>query len=219
MHNKNERIIEEYVKRFEQAYTNRSTYSQRLKEMAEIKLADITQTDVERVIRKFLYQWGRMGRILGRQEYAGWQKRLAEQIRSSSGKLRSFRQKDLADPKLQLGNFDSDIKKLYGSFKGIVGRTAATKALHLICPNFFPMWDNDIARAVRSEIQRKEEKSNTIEDFSSADYYRFVGQVLNFIKKYETVLSDLATQHKKGKLKILDEFLWWATHRPLSLFF
>ena len=219
MHNKNEGIIEEYVKRFEQAYTDSSTYTQRLQEMAEIKLADIAQADVERVIRRFLYQWGRMGRVLGRSEFRDWESDVAKLVRAKCEKLEDFRRKDLADSRLNVSEFELDLKKLYDCFKHIVGPVAATKVLHLICPNFFPMWDNDIARAVRSEIQRKEERNNTIEEFSAADYYRFVGQVLNFIKKYETVLSDLAAQYKKGELKILDEFLWWVTHRPLSLFF
>jgi len=219
MHYNIERIIEEYVKRFEQAYAGHSTYTQRLQEMAEIRLADITQEDVQRVIRRFLYQWGRMGRVLGQGNFRDWESDVAELVRAKCEKLEDFKQRDLTDSHLNVSKFELDVKKLYDCFKHIVGPVAATKVLHLICPNFFPMWDNDIARAVRSEIQRRGERNDIIEDFSAADYYRFVGQVLNFIKKYETALSDLAALYEKGKLKILDEFLWWATHRPLSLFF
>lgn len=100
----------------------------------------------------------------------------------------------------------------------MIGQIAATKVLHLICPNFFPLWDNTIAKAARSELGRKSKQNKKVEDFSAADYYRFMQEIQNFIKEYEEVLSDLANRCKKGKLKILNECFWWATHRPLSLF-
>jgi len=211
-----EQIIREYVKRFQQEYVGYSIYDECLRNMGEIDLEGITEKEVETVIKPFLYEWGKMGRVLGRVEFLDWRGNLAEQIRSNYGKLKGFTRKDLADT--DLSKFESDIRECYESFKEVVGKIAATKVLHLICPNLFPLWDNDIAKAVRDELTEKSEGSKKVENFSGADYYRFMRVIQNFIKRYEEVLSDLATQYKRGRLKILDECFWWATHKPLSLF-
>jgi hypothetical protein len=212
---KMKQVIKEYVKRFGQKY-NDNVYNKYLKEAEKIGLDSITEKEVEEVIKPFLYQWGRMGRVLGRQKFQNWGSNLAKQIRSNYDKLEDFKSKDLVNINPDLSKFESDIKKCYESFKGAVGPIAAVKVLHLICPYFFPLWDNDIAKAIRNEFNGRNEK---VEEFSGGDYYRFMQQIKDFIEKYKKVLSDLSVQYKKGKLKILDECLWWATHRSLSLFF
>ena len=211
-----EEIIKRYVELFEQKYNDSSSYNSHLEGTEKINLAGITEKEVEDVIKPFLYKWGKMGRVLGRVEFQDWRGNLAEQIRSNYERLKEFKAKDLAD--VDLSKLESDIEKCYESLKEAVGRIGAAKVLHLICPSFFPLWDNDIAKAIRSELGEKREGSKKVEDFSGLDYYRFMQKIQNLIKKYEKVLSVLSTLYKKGKLKILDECLWWATHRPLSLF-
>jgi len=211
-----EQVIKEYVKRFEQEYSGSSIYNECLKDVRGIELGDITEEEVEEVIKPFLYEWGRMGRVLGRPKFFHWESELRKQIQFNCERLEGFRKQDLSD--VDLSEFESDIEKCYESFEKAIGRIAATKVLHLICPNLFPLWDNDIARAVKNELDRKSEGRNEVDNSSGADYYRFMQEMQNLIKEYKGLLSDLANRYKKGELKILDECLWWATHRPLSLF-
>jgi len=212
-----ERLIEEYVKRFEQKYSDSSIYNGSLGSMAKIDLKGITEGEVCKVIKPFLYEWGRMGRVLGRIEYLNWKSNLASAIMSNCQRLKGFSTKDLAGVKI--GRLGPDIMGCYEPFKGAVGQIAAAKVLHLICPNFFPLWDNSIAEAVRNEIGDKSKLNEKVEKFSGRDYVRFMEKIQELISKYEKLLSYLASQHKKGKLKILDECLWWAAHMPASLLF
>jgi hypothetical protein len=202
------KIISECVKRWEQEFDD-SVYNECLEVVKQTVLRNIP--NLESTIKRFLYVWGRMGRVLGRHEYRNWEKNIAKQIESNCEKLKEFRMRNLKSADLDRSEFD--IKKCYASFKEAVGSIAAVKILHLICPNFFPLWDNTIADAVREErVDKKAEK------FSAEDYYRFMQATQDFVKKYDRVLSELANRYRRGKLRILDEFLWWMTHRPLSLF-
>ena len=161
-------------------------------------------------IRSFLYGWGKMGRVLGRAKYVNWEKRLEEQITLNYEKLEKLRSTDL----LQVGveNYEHDIKEVYEAFSSVVGPIAAAKTLHLICPDFFPLWDNLIANAFRNERT----KCKGV-DFSEEDYYEFMKDIKSLAEKYDSDLSDLATKNKTRKLRVIDKLAWWLTHRPLSL--
>jgi len=215
--NLGEQIIKEYVKRYEQKYSADPVYNGFLGSMAKIDLKGITEGEVREVIEPFLYEWGRMGRVLGRIEYLNWERNLASAIRSNCQRLKGFGTKDLTG--VNLGQLEPQIMKCYESFKEAVGPIAAAKVLHLICPNFFPLWDNSIAEAFRNEISDRSKVSEKVENFSGRDYARFMEQIQELISKYGKLLSYLASQHKKGKLKILDECLWGTAHRPVTLLF
>lgn len=201
-------IIRECIKLWGDEFDD-SIYDKCLK---ALKQADLRITDnLKGTIRHFLYVWGRMGRVLGRQEYKNWETLLSKQIELNFDELQELRMKDLIYT--DLVSYELVIKKCYKSFVDAVGPIAAAKTLHLICPSFFPLWDNGIADAVRKE--RADDKNR---EFSAADYYEFMKDVQDFAKRHMSVLSELANQYEKGELRILDEFFWWMVHRPLSLF-
>lgn len=162
-------------------------------------------------VRRFLYTWGRMGRVLGQKQFKAWERRLTAKIEAYAMELEDLRVKDFS--LVNLNDFESAIKKYYESFSVIVGPIGAAKTLHLICPDFFPLWDNPIANAFRSEREGEKDKK-----FSAADYFKFMKDMQAFAIKYQVVLNGLATQYKKGKLRILDEFFWWMSQRPFSIF-
>lgn len=215
--NHSEQVIREYVNRFEEKYPAHSAYDKPLEQMARIGLKKITERDVDEIIEPFLYGWGRMGRVLGKIDFGGWQSNLAEVIRTNCHVLEDFRTNDLAS--VDLCTLETQIAETYGSFKNAVGKIASAKVLHLICPRFFPLWDNDIANGVRAEIRDHGETGRIAEDWSGEDYYRFMEGIKLFMAQHEGVLCSLASQYQQGKLRVVDEFLWWGTHRPLSLFF
>lgn len=177
-----------------------------------IKIADLRDSiKLKDTIKTFLYRWGRMGRVLGRDHFINWETKLLLKIKMNRKALEELRSKDLSIA--YLDRYESIIKNCYASFRDVVGPIAAAKVLHLICPNFFPLWDNSIATAIRNE--RKGRKDDR---FSPEDFFKFMKDVQNFANKYEGVLCELVSEYKKGKLRILDEFFWWMTQRPLSLF-
>jgi hypothetical protein len=46
------------------------------------------------------------------------------------------------------------IENLFQSFERVLGPVGAAKALHLLAPNFFPLWDRAIAKAYNLELGR-----------------------------------------------------------------
>jgi len=208
-------IIREYVKCLNDKPTA-YPYKQGLNDMNKIDLKDITEEDVATYIKCFLYDFGWMQRVLERSEYRGWEENLAKQIQANHERLDYFKTKNLED--VNLREFESDIKCCYESFQDAVGPIAAAKTLHFICPNFFPLWDRKIAKAAGRERNQGISGNGKVKGLSAKDYYMFVQQVQAFIHKRD-IISELANQYGKGKVKIADECLWSATQRPLYLFF
>lgn len=204
-----ELVIKNYVGKWKEEMDD-SVYNECCKIISNNQIENDTNL---KTIRRFLYVWGRMGRVLGRYEFKNWEKRLVLEIRSNCEKLVDFREMELL--KTDLEKYEQDIKKCYDAFCSVLGPIGAVKTLHLFCPSFFPLWDNAIAAAFRSERLPTAEK---IEQLSSADYYEFMKDVKSFAIKFEAILSALAEKHNKKRLKIIDEFTWLITHRPLSLF-
>jgi hypothetical protein len=223
-----EKTITEYVRR-NQEYPDHSTYVEYLRRMEKTPLTELNEIKVELIIKPFLYEWGKMGRVLGRKKFVNWEREIAEQFQSNLEKLEEFRVMHLVNTNLT--DLKQDIIGIYESFKIIVDQVAATKALHIVCPNFFPLWDNAIRKAVKAElikalleIEDFVEKDfdlfrKKIEDFSGEDYYVYMRVIQYLVRRNKRTFLELANTYKKGELKVLDEFLWMAAHRPLSLFF
>jgi hypothetical protein len=259
MTNYQEDVIREYIRLFQDEFANtngEAQYEKSSKEMNEAKLENISEHEVKYTIQPFLYKWGKMQRAAFKKRAGDWQTKLAKQIQSNFKQLEGFRTRDLRDT--VLGEFEPGIKHCYESFYEVLGKVGAAKVLHVICPSFFPAWDNPIADAILEEdiefemrgrvvkipadLQRdyqkfmnlmqdpvkkqkfikkcQRERKRELKKSPSAEYYRFMQATQNFIKRYETILSELAIKYQKGVLKISDECFWWAaTYRPLCLFF
>lgn len=179
-------------------------YRECLEKMKKVNLKDISENGVHEIVRRFLYDWGKMNRVL--EQRKGWEKKLANLIWQESDCLEGFRRRFLEQE--DLAKFKDDVDRLYEGFKGVLGKVAAAKVMHLICPDFFPPWDNDIERVVKRFAK-----------FKGESYYRFMQVMQDFLKQYDGVLSEMAGQRGKSKLKILDEFLWFITRDQLKLFF
>ena len=209
-------VIREYVIRLN-AEPAAFDYKGALNEMSKVTLKSITGEDVERTIEPFLYRWGWMWRVLERDEYIGWQADLAGQIQSKYASLDDLKTKELEA--VDLTKHEQEIKGCYESFQEAVGSIAAAKALHFICPTLLPPWDRKIAKAAKRERSQGTQTASKTKEYSAEDYFLFVGQVQDFIRRRVDVISELASRYHKSKVKIADECLWSATQRPLCLFF
>lgn len=185
-------------------------YAKCVSEMAGIDLQRTTAEDVDRVIRPFLYTWGRMGRVLGQERYAGWQQKVAAQLSLNSSALEHLRTVQLQE--VLVDEYRHQIIDLYSSFEPVVRYIASGKLLHLICPTFFPLWDNPIANGLRAQYY-----TGTYSAFSSNDYFEFTKAVHSLLRRYQELWSELSIYYGKSVLRMVDEYLWWAVWRPYSL--
>lgn len=217
-----EKMIKIYIANMESISKKEDKfYFDGINAMEKIDLSKITEEEVKNVIERFLFKWGNMTR-LGYSE-KGWGKKLNKVIKDFSKDLRPLRDKNLIDENL---NHHGDIiKKCYEALRDNVfnnkktkQKVAASKILHLIRPDFFPPWDNAIIDAYWAEVEDQRKKK--IVRFSGEDYYNFMQTLKNFIKENNRIFLTLYEEHKDKKplLKIVDEFLWFATNRPLFLF-
>lgn len=196
------KYIEEHEKEWE--FSDKLIYFGCLDTAKKVKLCDIDVKDVKGPIRTFLRNWGMMGRVIDRLDEE-WQNKLIEAIKKNSKNLEKFRTLNLE--KSYIDELRSQIIECYAAIKKIVGLgpTSVSKILHLICPNFFPLWDKSIRDKINKEC--KNLGRNSLGD-SPAGYYKFMIEIQNFLKKHNSILSKLSKKSKKSKLKIADEFMW-----------
>jgi hypothetical protein len=197
--------IERYVEKYENEWgsSDKFIYRPCLEEIKTVNLCEISEEDVKCSVRVFLLNWGMMGRVLQRNK--GWEKPLARAIREICGNLEKFRKLSLEEA--DLSKYENDIRECYERIEEIVKQIAAGKVLHLICPNFFPLWDN----AIREKISKESYGLGGPQvGGSPAGYYKFMIIIQTFLNKNKTVLSKLSRRYDSANLKIIDQYLWNA---------
>lgn len=212
-------LINTIIDKHEATYKGDKQYRNAIAHMATINIAEITEANIRDVVEDFLYNWGRMGRVLGQEQYLGWQAKVAEIIKLNSEILKQFQNRNIETE--NLGNHKSEIVRLYESLKDATGRIASAKILNLVCPDFFPLWDNAIAEAVRAELANLQghEFNKNIDTFSGEDYFRFMDGIRIFMSRHSDTILSLSVRYQQKKLRIVDQCFWWMVRRPLSLMF
>jgi len=177
-----------------------STYVTALQLFENKKLGNLNYSDVESVLRPYLLKWGRIGRVLGIKGC----KRIGDKLREMDLQLTKLRQENLSPvtPDRMSSEFadiyDEIMNTKWKSEKGKtkrVGPTAASKALHLVAPNLFMMWD----RAIRNDYVFKE---------NGAEYAIFLVNMQTWLKELKTPIDALQRQYGKTCTKIIDEYNW-----------
>ncbi len=85
------------------------------------------------------------------------------------------------------------VEALFDHFEQVLGPVGAAKALHLLGPNFFPLWDREIARCHRCDL-------NKVGD-NGANYMAFFLLTLQQVRTLLPLQPDGA-----GLLKRIDEY-------------
>jgi hypothetical protein len=88
---------------------------------------------------------------------------------------------------------EKPVARLFAEFEVLLGPVGAAKALHLLAPRFFPLWDRDIAAGDGCRLGR----SGT----NAPRYWRFMG-----ITRDECVALGGEAKCGTGLVKRLDEF-------------
>jgi len=126
--------------------------------------------------------------------------KLEECITNNFQKIGKFRNRNISS----LSNSDEDdIKDLFAKFlealqidsgkkRGTKSPVAVAKALHLLAPKFFPIWDDKIARAYRCYYNE-----NPAEKYVS--FCRITKTIVNEVRKY-------IGRSDKTLIKLIDEY-------------
>lgn len=180
-------------------------YIQCIEEFSRLKLNEVSKLHETRIIRAFLFDWGKMQRWLG-------DKGVEEVSRKIKEKSFVERIEPLRDKSLKLENLDkmkSLIIKLFDEISGTsfrtknhkikhVNSTAASKILHLCCPDFFIMWDADIRRGYK--------------EGNGECYFQFLTDMKKFWEALEKTIKELQKKYGKRVTRIIDEYNWKESH-------
>lgn len=185
------KVVEAYErdnKETDEVYTNC------VNKMNQTNLKSLNQKDVESIINPFFLEWGNMARVLG---YEGCTK-IATVLKEMNEELFDIRYYSLEEDLEKVSN----VPELYDKIKcaqfkfNQPGSTAASKALHLIAPDFFVMWDGPIRKFYSFDDTGKE-------------YQRFLANMKYWIDCLNPNVTSLSELFSKTKPKIIDQFNWY----------
>ncbi len=180
------------------------------------KLDDVQH--VKRVIKPFLVQWGMIGRVIGRKGLE-WEK-LGRMLRGLEKEFKQLRGKKLLTINFDEESISSSIRAIYRELDSIpyIGSpTAISKILHLLNPEIFVMWDNDIR-----EMYKK--KNKHIRD-TPEGYLEFLKETQKELKEafeerqkqtgknFNEIEQEIRGRYKNKTLaRIIDEYNWSKAH-------
>jgi len=179
-----------------------------------------TKEHVEGIIKMFLIQWGRMGRTVDRRDL-NWEQ-LTKQLRSSKEAFQKLQGKSILDINLDDEEVIDAIKRTYeaASIK-YIGATAISKILHLLNPEIYVMWDEDIrmkykvAKSVKGyldflkqmKVEVKEALGEGVKEKGCSEK-----EIVEEICR-ELPSKKLGQEYSRKTLaKLIDEYNWWLVH-------
>lgn len=182
-------------------------YVQCIKEFSRLKLSEINDLHKTRIIETFLFDWGKMQRTLGHAGIKAIYKKIKE--KRFADRIEPMRKESLKTFKLEeqkgliVDLFDKiagiSLKSKKGNNK-YVGSTAASKVLHLCCPDLFLMWDADI----RNGYEKWEGDGK--------DYFQFLVDMQRLWNALNKTIEELQRKYGKRATRIIDEYNWIKFH-------
>jgi hypothetical protein len=67
------------------------------------------------------------------------------------------------------------VAETFKAFEAVLGAVGASKTLHLLAPNFFPLWDNAIAKHYKTSISKQGSNSEHYWQFMNIARRQFLG--------------------------------------------
>jgi hypothetical protein len=207
-------IIKQYVNEI-QAEEKEAKYKyQEFLPLAKMRIEAISKRKANKLIKDYLFNYMKMSRVIGQDP--SWLRNLKREINNKRKYLDSFKKMKLE--KAELSIHKEKIEECYESFKNCFHSfetpVGASKILHILCPDFFPLWDNAVADGFRTVYY--DEKKDSPKKFTKEDYYNFMIWIRNFIIKNSKIIDNLSNDNKVSKVRIVDECLIYAVRYPFS---
>lgn len=196
------RLIEEAEEKYE---ISGCIYTQCIEKLRELRIGQLNEKHEIRILRPFLLTWGVMGRVLG---YKGVQA-IRKKLNDIAQEIEPLRRENLMSKNLDeiedltIKLFDKIRETKFESKKGKqkeVGSTAASKVLHLTCPDLFIMWDS----AIRT---KKYGKRNG----DGKDYFEFLWMIKSLWKELKPTIDELQQKYGGSATRIIDQYNWMVT--------
>ena len=180
-------------------------YLEALKRLRKVREnpQEMDENTARRIIRPFLASWGRMGRNVEREDF-NWSK-LVEAIKNQKQNLDRLNEERLLSVRFE--KVANNVKEIYDGLKvKHLGPTGISKILHLLNPELFVMWDEDIRRKI----------SNRPFSGSSKGYLEFLkwiqSELIEATKgmNVEEIRNRADGEYidKKTLAKLADEYCW-----------
>ncbi|MFX1453270.1 MAG: hypothetical protein ACFFCM_20720 [Promethearchaeota archaeon] len=179
-------------------------YNECLQFAKKINLCIIDERDIKGPIRTYLLIWGNMGRVLNTKRRSGWDSDLLGRFRDNCKDLNKYKSLKIETTNLNDSIWKKQINKHYEMFNAIIASTATGKLLHLLFPDFFPLWDSIIRKQIFRELGNKEKKEG--KKITPKSYFKFMKGVSEFIIDYNEIIIELSEIYQRPKLKIVDEY-------------
>jgi hypothetical protein len=190
---------------------------EKLKEVQE----DVSKIDdvkhMQRIIKLFLINWGMMNRVVGRKDLE-W-KKLSETLRSLRNEFRELRDKKFSTINFNENAISNAIRTIYGKldpFPYLGSPTTLSKILHLLNPEIFVMWDNEIVKKYKRRNFRVNTTPEGYLEFLK-DTQKEIKEALNDCQKesgkqLDEIEKELRTKCNNRTLaRLVDEYNWMTT--------
>lgn len=182
-------------------------YAQCIREFSHFRLKEIEKKHETRIVRAFLFDWGKMQRWLGNKGLREVCRKIKE--KSFTVILEPLKNKSLKSVKLEelkdiiISLFNAIATTSFETKKGKIknlNSTTASKILHLCCPDLFIMWDANI----RVGYKKK--------NGDGKDYFQFLIEMQKLWTALDETIKDLKKKYGKRATRIIDEYNWVEFH-------
>ncbi len=198
--------IEDLVKNHEHEwkFATDIIYNNCLQFTKKINLCEIDESDIKGPIRTYLLIWGNMGRVLNTEKRKSWTYDIIESVKEHCKDLIKYQSLKIENTDLNDNKWKKQINKHFEIFNGILASTATGKFLHLLVPDFFPLWDSIIRKEIFRELKSKEKQEG--KKITPKSYFKFMKGVREFIIDYNEIIIELSEKYQRPKLKVVDEY-------------
>lgn len=167
------------------------------------------------VIGCFLATWGRMSRNVERRDF-DWE-RLSKSIRELNERFERLRDEKLSDVDFNNEEVAEAIKRIYTRLIKVenLGPTGASKVMHLLNPELFVMWDNNVRDKIRPDNEGRKFAGNAD---GYLDFLRWIRKELDEAvedRSLEEIRTEIGGDYVRDKTlaKMADEYCWWKVKK------
>jgi hypothetical protein len=133
-------------------------------------------------------------------------KSLGDFLKSKTKELEGFRNKRLISDQIEKESVERIFQELNSKLKEIGIKNnepiSTIKLLHVFAPYYFPLIDNEIAKAIGGLLLSK------WESLTSDSYLKWMDALKSWLQNYIEVVENLEKEHNSSILKLVDEGLY-----------